>query len=100
VPRLTDKMLEAMMFDMQQSDRQKPKDREDSLYAPIEDGEERGNYPGHVAETSVYTKASKHPLITGSVIAGLGLAAFAAWRSVSANHSELGRSKVLLDRLR
>src|SRR6185369_14145953 len=99
-PRLTDKMMEAMMFDMQQSDRRNPKDREDSLYAPIEDGEERGGYPGHVAETSVYTKATKHPLITGSLIAGLGLAAFAAWRSVSANHSELGRSKVLLDRLR
>ena len=65
-----------------------------------EDGEERGGYPGHVAETSVYTKASKHPLITGSIIAGLGLATLVAWRSVSANHSELGRSKVLLDRLR
>jgi len=99
-PRLTDKMLEAMMFDMQQSDRQKPPARQDSLYAPIEDGEERGGYPGHVAETSVYTKASKHPLITGSIIAGLGLAVLAAWRSVSANHSELGRSEVLLDRLR
>jgi short-subunit dehydrogenase len=99
-PRLTDKLMEAMMFDVQQSDRPKPAARPDSLYAPIEDGEERGGYPGHVAETSVYTKASRHPLITGSLIAGLGLAALAAWRSVSANHSELGRSKVLLDRLR
>ena len=100
VPRLTDKMMEAMMFDVQKSDRQKPPARADSLYAPIEDGEERGGYPGHVAESSVYTKASKHPLITGSLIAGLGLAVLAAWRSVSANSSELGRSKVLLDRLR
>ena len=99
-PRLTDKMMEAMMFDMQKSDREKPEDRPDSLYAPIEDGEERGDYPGHVAESSVYTKASKHPLITGSLIAGLGLAVLAAWRSVSANSTELGRSKVLLDRLR
>jgi len=99
-PKLADKLIEAMMFDVQQSDRPKPPARPDSLYVPMEDGEERGNYPGHVAESSVYTKAAKHPLITGSVIAGLGLAAFAAWRSVSANHSELGRSKVLLDRLR
>ncbi len=98
-PRLTDKMLEAMMSDVQQSDRQTPKDRQDSLYAPIEDGEERGGYPGHVAESSVYTKAAKHPLIAGSVIAGLGLAALAAWRSFSANSSN-GRSKVLLDRAR
>ena len=100
VPRLTDKMMEVMMFDVQKSDRPKPPARPDSLYAPIEDGEERGGYPGHVAESSVYTKASKHPLITGSLIAGLGLAVLAAWRSVSANSSELGRSKVLLDRLR
>ena len=99
-PGLTDKMIGAMMFDVQKSDRQKPPARQDSLHAPIADGDERGDYPGHVAESSVYTKASKHPLITGSVIAGLGLAAFAAWRSLFANHSELGRSKVLLDRLR
>ena len=99
-PRLTDKMMQAMMFDMQQSDHQTPKDRDDSLYAPIDDGEERGSYPGHVAESSVYTKAAKHPLITGSVIAGIGLAALAAWRSISANHSELHQSKVLLDRFR
>jgi len=82
-PRLTDKMLQTMFFDMQKSDRPKPAMRRDSLHAPIEDGEERGGYPGHVAESSVYTKASKHPLITGSLIAGLGLAVFAAWRSVS-----------------
>jgi len=99
-PRLTDKMIEATMFDMQKSDRQKPPARPDSLYAPIDDGEERGGYPGHVAESSVYTKAARHPLITGSLIAGLGLAVLVAWRSVSTNHSELGRSKVLLDRLR
>ena len=99
-PRLTDKMLEAVFFDIQKSDRPKPAMRQDSLHAPIADGEERGGYPGHVAESSVYTKASKHPLITGSVIAGLGLAALAAWRSFSTNHSELDKSKVLLDRLR
>jgi len=99
-PRLTDKLIEAMMFDVQKSDRPKPAARQDSLYAPTEDGKERGGYLGHVAESSVYTKASKHPLITGSVIAGLGLAALAAWRSVSANSSELKNSKVLLDRAR
>jgi len=99
-PRLTDKLIEAMMFDVQKSDRPAPKDRQDSLYTPITDGEERGDYPGHVAESSVYTKAAKHPLITGSLIAGLGLAVLAAWRSVSANSSESGRTKVLLDRAR
>jgi hypothetical protein len=81
IPRLADKVMKRMMVDQQQSDRPKPANRQDSLYAPSGDGEERGRYPGHVAESSVYTKASVHPLITGSVIAGLGIAAFAAWRT-------------------
>src|SRR5215207_7508566 len=54
-PRLTDKVMEAKMFDIQKSDRPKPNCRQDSLYAPSADGEERGGYPGHVAESSVYT---------------------------------------------
>jgi short-subunit dehydrogenase len=82
-PRLTDKLMEAAMFDVQQSERQKPAGRRDSLYEPLADGRERGGYPGHVAESSVYTKASVHPLITGSLLAGLGFAAFMAWRSLS-----------------
>ena len=84
-PRLTDKLMEAAMFDMQKSDRPKPMNRRDSLHAPTKDGEERGGYPGHVAESSVYTKASLHPLITGSLIAGLGFVAWAGWRSLSGN---------------
>jgi short-subunit dehydrogenase len=82
-PRLTDKLMEAAMFDLQKSERQKPENRSDSLYQPSVDGDERGGYPGHVAESSVYTKASVHPFIAGTLIAGLGLAAFAAWRAFS-----------------
>ena len=84
-PRLTDKLMEAAMFDVQKSDRPKPIGRRDNLYAPTKDGEERGGYPGHVAESSVYTKASLHPLIAGSLIAGLGFVAWAGWRSLSGN---------------
>jgi short-subunit dehydrogenase len=87
-PRLTDKLMEAAMFDVQKSDRPKPIDRRDNLHGPGKDGEERGGYPGHVAESSVYTKASLHPLIAGSLIAGLGLAAWAGWRSLSGNSGQ------------
>jgi len=82
-PRLTDKLIQARFFDVQKSDQPAPDDRPDSLYAPSKDGDERGGYPGHVAESSVYTKASLHPFITGSLIAGLGLAALVGWRSLS-----------------
>ncbi|HEX3247980.1 MAG TPA: SDR family oxidoreductase [Pyrinomonadaceae bacterium] len=91
MPRLMDKVMEQMMIGQQQSGTPKPANRPDSLHAPSADGEERGRYSGHVSESSVYTKASVHPLITGSVIAGLGIAAFAAWRSFSDNKGE-GRS--------
>ena len=84
-PRLTDKLIKATMFDVQTSDRPKPINRRDSLYAPWKNGEERGGYPGHVAESSAYTKAALHPLIAGSLIAGLGFVAWAGWRSLSGN---------------
>ena len=87
-PRLTDKVVGATMFDVQKSERPRRMNRRDSLYAPSKDGEERGNYPGHVAESSVYTKASMHPLIAGSLIAGLGFVAWAGWRSLSANSGQ------------
>jgi short-subunit dehydrogenase len=82
-PRLTDKLMQTTFFDVQKSDRPASDNRPDNLYAPSKDGDERGGYPGHVAESSVYTKASLHPLITGSLIAGLGLAALVGWRSLS-----------------
>jgi short-subunit dehydrogenase len=87
-PRLTDKLMQAAMFDVQKSDRPKPAGRRDSLHAPTKDGEERGNYPGYVAESSLYTKAKLHPVIAGSLIAGLGFAAWAGWRSLSGNSSQ------------
>lgn len=76
-PRMTDKVMEATMFDLQKSDEPRTANRKDSLHSPSEDGSERGGYPGHVAESSVYTKASLHPVATGLVIAaatGLALA--------------------------
>jgi NAD(P)-dependent dehydrogenase (short-subunit alcohol dehydrogenase family) len=73
-PRLTDRMMEATMFDLQKSARPSPVPRPDSLHAPSEDGEERGPYEGHVSESSLYTRASLHPVVTGALLFGAGLA--------------------------
>lgn len=73
-PRLTDKVMEAAFFPLQQKDEPARTGRRDSLHAPAEDGRERGGYEGHVAETSLYTQATMHPLITGAAIFGAGLA--------------------------
>ena len=77
-PWLTDKVMEATMFDLQQTNRPKNGNGEDSLYTPANDGQERGGYPGHVAESSIYTKASLHPLLAAVMITGLGVG-LVAW---------------------
>lgn len=72
-PRMTDKVMEAFVFNLQRSDQPKPANRRDSLYDSSDDGHERGGYPGYVAETSLYTKASMHPWLVGAAILGAGL---------------------------
>ena len=91
-PRVTDKVMEATMFDLQKSDEPRPPRKEDSLHTPMQDGAERGGYPGHVAESSIYTKASLRPWLMGAVLAGAGLV-FAATRKsarVGDGHSDNG----------
>jgi hypothetical protein len=85
-PRLTDKAMELTMMQMQQSDRP-PRDRDDNgLYKAAGELKERGEYEGHVAESSLYTKASLHPLTTTALVLGAaGLAIAALWRPWQTN---------------
>jgi len=82
-PRLTDKVMEAALFDIQQTEEPSPENRKDGLYEASEDLRERGGYDGHVSESSVYTSASLHPLVVGAVLLGSGLALAAWWRSAN-----------------
>ncbi len=84
-PRVTDLYMEAMMIDMQKTDIPAGENPLESLYAP-NDGSltERGGYSGHVAESSIYTKASLHPVATGAAVAlGLGAAVAVTRRILS-----------------
>lgn len=85
-PRLTDKAMEWTMESMQQSDRP-PRSREDNgLYKAAGQLKERGQYEGHVSESSLYTKASLHPLTTTALVLGVaGLAIAALWRPWATN---------------
>jgi NAD(P)-dependent dehydrogenase (short-subunit alcohol dehydrogenase family) len=73
-PRLTDKLMEATAIPGQKSDRPTPPGRQDALYGHTFGGTERGSYAGHVAESSLYSKASLHPVVTGALLFGAGLA--------------------------
>jgi NAD(P)-dependent dehydrogenase (short-subunit alcohol dehydrogenase family) len=81
-PALGDLMKERTSFDGSMTDKA-PKD-DDTLYSPRpHDGRVRGNYEGHVARTSLYTKAALNPLSTviGAAALGLGIAAVLRSRS-------------------
>jgi short-subunit dehydrogenase len=83
-PRLTDKVM-TMLFDMQLSDRPEDDRTNHSLYAPTTGLKERGGRAAHVAETSLYTQASLHPLLTGAALAATGLT-LASWLKRRAEH--------------
>jgi NAD(P)-dependent dehydrogenase (short-subunit alcohol dehydrogenase family) len=68
-PRLTDKIMERMFFDMQQGDRPERDRQANSLYGPTTGLKERGDTAHSVSETSLYTTASLHPLMTGALVA-------------------------------
>ena len=88
-PRVTDKVMEATMFDLQKSDEPRAP-RTDSLHAPSHGGFERGGYPGHVAESSIYTKASLRPWLVGAVVAGAGILFAAARKSARRENGPSG----------
>lgn len=54
--------------------------RESALYHPSGKLAERGDYPGHVRETSAYTEAASRSRLIGVGLLGAGLAA-ALWRA-------------------
>jgi short-subunit dehydrogenase len=71
-PGLTDRVMQSM-FAQQQRDEPRRPARRDALYQPpLENGRIRGEYPGHVARTSVYTKASLNPARTALALAAVG----------------------------
>jgi short-subunit dehydrogenase len=73
-PRLTDLYMESVMIDGQKTDKKSNGRAKESLHRPADASlTERGGYNGHVAESSLYTKASLHPVATGAALAvGLG----------------------------
>ncbi len=81
-PRLTDRVMEATLFDMQQTGEPADRSSHRGLTEPSSDLRERGAYPGHVAESSVYTKATLREAGTVAAVLAvllLGAGLSAAW---------------------
>lgn len=75
-PGVVDWVNEKMMTDQQLRD-EPAHHRDGALHQPGEGGHVHGNHQGHVMKTSLYTRASMHPLLTGAAIAAAGVAAIA-----------------------
>jgi short-subunit dehydrogenase len=77
-PALTDALVGKTLMKGTHSGR--PARLGDALHQPGEGLRERGDYPGMVRETSYYTKASMHPMLTGAALAGAGILVAAVLR--------------------
>ena len=75
-PSLADWVNKTFMTKMQMTD-EPARHKEGSLHVPGTDGMIHGNHKGHVMKTSLYTRASRHPVLTGTVVAGAAAAAVA-----------------------
>jgi short-subunit dehydrogenase len=80
-PQLLDRYMKRYASSQQRSDRPANSSAQNALYRPGVGLQERQGYPGHVCESSLYTKAAMHPKTTGLALAGAGLALAALWRS-------------------
>lgn len=72
-PRIADKVMGSTLPQAQRKG-EPPRDPAGALYAPTFGLKERGDYPGHVLKSSAYTAASLHPIWTGLLAVGAGLA--------------------------
>ncbi|HET7113738.1 MAG TPA: SDR family oxidoreductase [Pyrinomonadaceae bacterium] len=84
-PGLTDKYMERTMFESDQREVHSS-EQHNGLNRPSGELKETGDYDGHVAKTSLYTKALLHPRITAGSFAFLATALGYALLRRSATH--------------
>ncbi|HET6676907.1 MAG TPA: SDR family oxidoreductase [Nitrospira sp.] len=100
-PRLTDRLMENLI-DMQLTDRPEDDRTNNSLYGPTTGLKERGGRAAYVAESSLYTQVSLHPLLTGAALAATGLT-LASWlfrRTSAAKYEPTGHHWYEADRVK
>ena len=80
-PRLTDKIMEAVMVRGQQAPTE-PTDpaMRDNLHRPRKDGRIEGSQPVYVRRQSFFLEAQKHPVIAGAAVAAFGAMALSMVR--------------------
>jgi hypothetical protein len=82
IPRLLDRLMEAMFFDRQKSGRP-ARHAAESLYAPTTGLQQGSGTRSDVRESSVYNRLSMHPILMRAIVAGVGLSILALLGSAS-----------------
>jgi short-subunit dehydrogenase len=85
-PRLADRYMEHYVIPGTESGQPARPREQNGLARPSDNLQERGNYPGHVMQSSLYTQATLHPAIASALLAGAGLAVGALLRGRSFRH--------------
>lgn len=80
LPRLTDKIMERVLYPTQHSNRPSKSHEEDALYHEGYGLHERGTNEGWIRTRSIYVKACKHPILSTVTLVGIGTMALAARR--------------------
>ena len=93
MPRVGDKVMEHFIVDAQKQDEPARPRGDGGLYEASGELKERSGDPMYVSESSLYSKASLHPLLTGALIAGAGLAAAALLRRTKHNDGGDGNGR-------
>jgi short-subunit dehydrogenase len=84
-PRLADKVMETFFIEGQKMDAPPRHPEDNGLHHASGELKERSGRPAYVSESSLYTKASLHPLVTGALVFGAGVAVAALWRPWQTN---------------
>ena len=81
---LMDKLMETVFYRQQRKDSLPDPNEGNILDSPSGELEERGDYEGHVSETSLYTRATQQRGLTGKEVAGVavvGAALYAVYKA-------------------
>jgi len=98
-PRLTDRVMELVMFRSQQADRPSRSRETSALHHAGYGLHERGTHEGHVRRRSWYVKASKHPVLAAALAAGVVATAATAPRLARPSGRRLWPNRSIASRI-
>lgn len=83
-----DSIMEKLFYGLQRTDRPSGPLDENNVDGPSGDAEVRGDYEGHVASSSLYTRLAQRRSVSGVALAGIGAAALYAYRRAARRRDE------------